>query len=207
VFRHNTVAGDLPSLAYAMRLNVEGANLPNENVAFFHNLWSDPTGTFGATGFAGSSNDFSDTPIGETASWALERNLYFNGGAAIPTDVNELINYTDDPSGLVADPQLPSLAGLVLPRWVPGTGLFAEGSATIREAFERLVELYGKPAPGAAGIAAGEPAPGGIAAPREDILGRPRPSFAPSLGAYESAEALQVDGFESGDFSAWEVFP
>ena len=203
LFRHNTVVGDLPALAYVMRLNAEGANLPNENVSFVNNIWSDPTGTFGATGSPGSSNDFSDTPQGETLSWTLERNLYYNGGSAIPTDPSELINYTDDPTGLVADPGLPSLAGLVLPRWVPASGTFADGSTTIRQAFERLVNLYARPAPGSAGIGAADPA---LASP-EDILGRSRSSTTPSLGAYESADAIFVDGFESGDATAWIVIP
>ncbi len=203
LFRHNTVVGDLPALAYAMRLNTEGVNLPNENISFFNNIWSDPTGSFGATASAGSSNDFSDTPIGETNSWQLRRNLYFNGGSAIPTDPAELINFTDDAERIVADPGLPTLSGIVLPRWVSASGTFADGSATVAQVFARLVDLYGRPLSGSAGIGAADPA---NTSP-EDILGRPRPSCTASLGAYESAEAIFIDGFELGTTTPWIPVP
>lgn len=179
-FRHNTVAGDLPALAYAFRLNVEGANPPNETIRFYNNLWSDPTGTMGATA-GGGSNDFSDTPPGETGSFVLAGNLYWNGGAPIPEDPGELINVSDDPRPLLADPLLPSQAGLVPPRWDPAQGRFADGSATIRQVFEGLVARYGTPAPGSPAAGAADPAQ----APRDDILGRRRSPSGPTLGAFE----------------------
>lgn len=196
-FRNNTVAGDLPSLAFAMRLNLESAaSPPNEAIEFYNNVWSDPTGTLGA-GSAGGLNDFSDTPSGDTASWALDGNLYWNGGVVLPQDASELINVTDDATRTVGDPLLGSQSGVVLPR-LDGSS-FADGSTTIREAFERLVALYGTPAAGSPVVDAADP----TRAPPEDILGRLRGS-SPDLGAVEVGWIFS-DGFESGDALAWSL--
>jgi hypothetical protein len=180
-FRHNTIAGDLPALAFAMRLNTEGDNPPNDNVRFYNNVWSDPSGTMGAEN-PSRPNDFSDTPPGETLSFVLDHNLYWNGGAAIPESGSELVNYTGDANRFVGDPLLGDQTDLVLPRWDAGANQFADGSTTIRQVFERLVALYGAPAAGSPAIDAADPAN----APVEDILGNPRPvGPAPDAGAYE----------------------
>jgi MYXO-CTERM domain-containing protein len=180
-FRHNTVVGDLPSLAFAMRLNTEGSNPPNENISFHNNIWSDPTGTMGSED-GGNPNDFSDTPQGQTLSFVLDNNLYWNGGQEIPSDGGELINYTDDVNNFLADPALQDVSAAIPPRWDPNGGQFADGSSTIRDAFERLVMLYCMPAEGSPVIDAADPGQG----PDHDILGNPRPVFmGPDLGACE----------------------
>jgi hypothetical protein len=183
VFRANTVVGDLPSLAFACRVNREGANLVNENVAFRGNIWSDPTGTMGAEG-GGGTNEFSDGEPAEATALVLDGNLYWNGGAAIPP--GDLVSpLVDDGNRIVADPQLPGQAGIVLPRW-NGTA-FTSGNATIREEFERLVTLYGA-------IGGGSPAAGAADAaftPDDDVLGRPRDA-SPDLGAFEAGASAAL---------------
>jgi hypothetical protein len=171
LFRHNTVVGDLPSLAFAFRFNQEGQNLANEFIGCYNNIWCDPTGTM---------EDFSDTPPGETTDWVLWKNLYWNGGNAIPSDNSELINFDDDPVRIEMSPSLPNPVGVTLPRWNPGTGMFADGSATIRDAFVNLVNLYGTPSDGAITQDRADPAH----SPSDDILGNPRIGVA-DLGAVE----------------------
>jgi hypothetical protein len=171
--RYNTVAGDLPTLAYALRVNSQGADPPNEGIDFFGNVWSDPTGTM---------DDFGDSPPAETLSFALDGNLYWNGGQPIPVDHTELINVTDDAAAVLGDPVLGDQTGLIPPRWEPATGMFADGSTTPCEVRAHLVTLYGIPGPGSAAVDAGDPAH----APAHDILGNPRPAgSAPDIGAYE----------------------
>ena len=183
-FRNNTVVGDLPALAFAFRLNTEGSNPANQNIQFFNNIWSDPSGTMGANG--GGSNDFSDTPIGETSSFTLDNNLYWNGGVAIPEDAGELINYTDDANRLVANPQLGGQSGLVLPRWTGSQ--FADGSSTIADVFTNLVLLYGTPSGTSPVVDTADP----TNAPAEDILGNGRTN--PDIGAVEFIPQLQLSG-------------
>jgi hypothetical protein len=190
-FRHNTIAGDLPSYAFAFRLNTEGSNPPNELVVLRGNAWYDPTGTMG---------HFADTPAGQTTSWTFDGNLYWNGGVPIPTD-GDLIDYDDDANGAVADPLLPSQDGLVVPRWSSDAGLFADGSGTIAQAFRRLVDRYGRPTSLMSPLVDAA-APAG--APLDDILANPRGDAAPDLGALE-ADALFGDGFEAGAPVRWST--
>ena len=196
-FRNNTVVGDLPSLAFAMRLNTEGDNPPNDNILFYNNIWFDPTGTMGAEN-PSRPNDFSDTPKEETLAFALNTNLYWNGTQPIPWDGNEKINYTDDPQALMGDPLLNGHTGLILPRWNQGEGRFGDGSTTIRRAFVVLVTQYGALGAGSPAVDEADPAH----APSHDILGNPR-----SLGATAHGVPGEMSGaVRSGpDLGAYEV--
>lgn len=183
VFRANTVVGDLPSLAFAMRLNREGSNPVVQNIAFHNNLWSDP---------GGSMEDFSDTPPADVQNITLVRNGYWNGGSAIPQDGGEAVNVGNDAQARIGDPRLPSQGGLLTPHW-NGTQ-FNGGFATIREAFVHLVETYGQPAANGNGIDQADPAQ----MPGDDILGRVR-GATPDLGAYErdqNPDRVFANGFE-----------
>ena len=178
-FRHNTVSGDLPALAFAMRLNREGQNQPNANIVLAGNVWSDPTGTMGAES-AAASNDFSDTPPADTTSFLLWSNVYWNGGTPLPTSPSELVNPEADGARTVGDPLLAGLAGVVSPRWLAEQGRFAGGSLRIKRVFKRLVKRHGRPAAGSAVVGAGDPAH----TPAKDILRRWRDA-APDAGAFE----------------------
>ncbi len=178
VFRNNTIAGNLPSNAFAMRLYTYGANPLNQNIQFYNNIWSDPTGTL---------TDFSDSTIGSTTSYTLLHNLYWNNGAAIPVNaVNDLVNYTDDSQPLLADPLLTAQTGLVVPYWNGTTLQFNDGSATIRQAFLRLVNTYGVPGITSLAIDGADPAH----APADDILGNIREAALPDYGAVEVMKAF-----------------
>jgi hypothetical protein len=178
-FRSNSILGNLPGCAYGMRLNREGANPQNQNVAFWNNVYSDPTGTMGAG--CGGPNDFSDGAPTESVAVQLDRNLYWNGGAAIPPG-DVLSPLVDDVRRIVGDGGFDAnQAGIVLPRWTGSA--FPSGSATIRQEFERLTALYG--APSAAGPAVDQA--DRARAPADDIRGRPRTAgAAPDLGAWET---------------------
>lgn len=181
-FRNNTISGDLPSFAYAMRLNQEGDNPVNSNIHFYNNVWADQEGTMGAEN-SSQPNDFSDTPPGETSSFTLDNNLYWNDSAAIPEDGSELINYSDDSSRIVANPLLTAPAAIPLPRWIEASGQFGDGSTTIRTAFERLVINYAVPADNS-------PLPdhaNSAFAPDDDILGNQRPPLK-DIGAFEQVD-------------------
>lgn len=186
VFRANTVVGDLPSLAFAMRLNREGANPVVSGIEFFNNLWSDPTGTM---------DDFSDTLSDEVSNIVLRRNGYWNGGNPIPQSGGDAINFTLDTERRLGDPRLPTQTGLDTPAWNANTGEFDGGFATIRAVFVHLAETYGQPANDGIGIDQADPSQ----MPTDDILGRPR-SATPDLGAFERDEnpdRVFQDGFES----------
>ena len=175
IFQNNTVVGDLPAKSFAFRLTT--GNLANENIQFYNNIWADPTGTMGAE-YPGDWNRFSRTE--STNSFAISNNLYWNGGQSIPVDSAEPINYTDDGQRIVGDPHLPAnQQNIVVPRWQQENGRFADGSASIRQAFVQLVNNYGKPGAGSAAIDAADPAH----APADDIYGNPR--LTPDIGAVE----------------------
>ena len=178
VFRHNTVVGDLPSRTFAIRLGVQEQNLPNENIHFYNNIWSDPTGTMGVSN-RDQNGGFADAPPEATLSFTLSNNLYWNGPAAMPLEEDERINYTNDRQRIISDPLLPDAANVTLPRWLPEEGRFADGSLTIEAVFNELALAYGA-------TAVFSPAIDSAAvefAATEDILGNPRDI--PDIGAYE----------------------
>jgi hypothetical protein len=174
VFRHNTTVGDLPARAL-MRFNREGDNPVLTGIELYNNLWADDSGSLGALD-GSDSPDFADAAPGDVTGTQLSHNLYWNGGSAIPNDGAEAFNPSDDANGVTEDPNLPPLSGLVRPHW-NGTA-FADGSANVCEAFERLVG-YGTPGDGSAAVDRASPERMSV----DDIMGRPRTT--PDIGAVE----------------------
>ena len=167
--RHNTVLGDMPSGAFALRSNVEGENQPNDAIVLQANIFADPTGTMELLATA---------PEGETADLQLQGNLYWNGGQPIPTSEYDVINVSADASAILGDPRLPDPANLVAPSW--DGAQFADGSVSIGEAFTRIVQNYAIPASDSAALGGAE---GGVVT--LDLLGQARPADSADVGAYQ----------------------
>lgn len=173
VFRNNTITGDLPAKAFAVRL-VAG-NLPNTNIAFYNNIWADPTGTMGAES-AEDANDLADTTAAD--QFVLMNNLYWNGGQPLPEELDEPFVVAADSQAVQADPGLPTNQSMIVPpRWDGENGRFSDGSPSIRAAFIRLVRQYGRLSANSAAIGAADPR----FTPVDDIEGQPRKS--PDIGA------------------------
>lgn len=170
-FRNNTVVGNMPGRAFAMRVNAENSSVQNEDIRFYNNIWSDPTGSMGR---------FSTTPSGETASFVLDNNVYWNGGASIPMNTSDLINYSNDVKAIEADPLLGDPSNVVVPSWDGQS--FADGSSDICEVFHDLVVEHGTPGAGSSAIDAAR----ADHAPDHDILGRTRSN--PDIGAVELSQ-------------------
>jgi len=169
-FVNNTVVGDLPTRAYAFRIDVKDNNPQNRHIRFSNNIWCDPTGTM---------DEFADGEPSGTTGLSLNNNLYWNDGERIPG--GDLVSpRSDDARHVFSDPRLNAdQSGIELPFWTGSE--FLSGNATIRAEFVRLVEAYGL-------IPAGSPAVGRAIdslAPGVDILGRKRDGD-PDLGAFES---------------------
>lgn len=176
-FRNNTVVGDMPANTYAFRLDAAGSML-NQDIRFFNNIWSDPTGTMGSEG-PGDNNDFSDTPEAVISSFEIRNNLYWNGGEPVPFNQSDMINYTIDQRAMIQDPKLADSASLVFPLWSSQAQQFGDQFTSIKDVFYSLAFEYGAPADGSPVIDKADP----DQAPEDDLLGRKRSS--PDLGAVE----------------------
>jgi hypothetical protein len=167
----NTIVGDLPSGSFGFRIGTEGSNPPVSGFDIRNNLWSDPTGTMGSR----LVNTYGGVDV---SSIVLDRNLYWNGGQALPTGGS--VTPSDDAHQLHADPLVGGdQSAIVLPRWDESSA-FPSGSKSIREEFLRLVETYGALGAGSPAIDAADAAH----MPSEDIRGYARDG-SPDLGAYE----------------------
>jgi hypothetical protein len=170
-FRNNTVVGNLPGKAFATRINREGENKKIEGIAFYNNVWDDPTGTMA---------HFSDALPEDVGSFTMSHNLFWNGGAGIPLSGNDAVNYTCDRERVVANPGLPDPREVAPPRWRPDKQAFADGSTNIAAVRSRLVDRYARPSMARAVMDKADPRN----APGDDIRGKKR-GDRPDIGAFE----------------------
>ncbi len=184
--RANTIVGDQPALEYGFRIVTVGASPASDGLFVHNNIWSDPTGTMGATFNRG----------GATVNLAFDHNLFWNDGNAFPTSSESIVEVADDANAILGDPLLPDPASAPLPRWNEGTGTFGDGSTTIAGVFENLVLDHAAPAAGSPALDAADAAN----MPADDILGRPRSEGgAPDVGAFETPSCVGVADGETCD--------
>jgi hypothetical protein len=184
LFINNTVSGNLPSLAFAARIDIKAENPKNETVILCNNIWSDPTGTMGmGTPEDADRNEFADGDPGNTVNLVLDQNLYWNGPDVIP-DGDLLSPLVDDAHPLIANPELNTrFSDMILPAW-DGTK-FASGNVLIREEFLRLATAYGTPSMQSPARLKGSP----DCASKHDIFRLDRGQF-PSFGAAQGPVRL-----------------
>jgi hypothetical protein len=143
-FFNNTISGDLPSNAFAIRINQEKNNKKPTNINLYNNIWSDPTGTMGQGAYE-SDLDFSDTLFYQLDQFTLKNNIYWNNGNALPYSILDKINPSSDDDDTISNPHLGENKKLISPTWNGITKSFDDGSFEIREVFLRLVYFYGIP--------------------------------------------------------------
>jgi hypothetical protein len=175
-FVNNTITGDFPTRAIALRIVRKGSNPMNERIVLANNIFSDPTGTLGA-GPGETSGKFSTGESSAVTGLVLASNLYWNAGAPLPP--GDVVSPADDPGRVVADPGLESDIPAPVPTTWQGT-TFASGAHTIAQEFSRIVQRYAVPGGAVAGVGRSD------LAPATDILGNLRGS-SPSAGAVEVA--------------------
>ena len=143
-FFNNTISGDLPSNAFAVRITREQKNKKPTNINLYNNIWSDPTGTMGQ-GNHEDNLDFSDTLFYQLSEFSLSNNLYWNNGEPLPYSLLDKINPSVDNEQVISNPHLGDTTELISPVWNKKTQSFDDGSFEIREVFLRLVNFYGIP--------------------------------------------------------------
>lgn len=143
-FFNNTISGDLPSNAYAVRITQEQQNKKPTNINLYNNIWSDPTGSMGKGAYE-NELDFSDTLLHQLNNYTLINNLYWNNDQPLPYSLFDKINPADDSTKIVSNPHLGDNSQLITPHWNNKTNQFDDGSFDIRSVFLRLVNFYGVP--------------------------------------------------------------
>ncbi|MCG8698895.1 MAG: T9SS type A sorting domain-containing protein [Bacteroidales bacterium] len=178
-FSHNTIHGNLPAKEYGSRIFTYGTDHPtNDSITITANIWSDPTGTMGDVYNRGN----------DTEHLLFYRNLHWNDGNLFPTSGESIIEVSSDINGLTGNPELPSISGLILPRYDESKDRFTDGSATIAEVFRNLVIQFGIPANNSIARDSADPA----YAPFDDILGNAREASKPDIGAVEIQGSLSL---------------
>jgi len=161
-----------------------GGRFNTEDLYIYNNVWANNE-NIGVTRFSLSDDE-------DTGDFLIDHNLYWNNGSSIPQSGQGVINYTDDANRVEQDPRLPDVPSTItLPTWNAAQASFADGSSSVCEAFEKLVQAYGQPAAGSpvvdAGILNVSYESGDLSSSDDvtiDILGNPRTN-APDLGAVE----------------------
>lgn len=143
-FFNNTIAGDLPSNAYAIRVTQEQKNKRPTNINLYNNIWSDPTGSMGQGAYE-NELDFSDTLRHQLNNFTLKNNLYWNNGFGLPHSIFDKITPSADNEKIINNPHLGNNKQLVTPNWNYNNKQFNDGSFEIRSAFLRVVNFYGIP--------------------------------------------------------------